>query len=145
VASAILFILSLLALLDAAGRQRRSKVEPLTPAQVVSLRGAKTSGYATISFDITVSKGRQICVEEIWLGKYYKETKIGDIINIFPDDNVCGVPVFPKIPMLLEVFVFCAFSFVIMIAQAGKYIEAIRVSRIRTHALSRPAGEVGNA
>ena len=51
--------------MEDASRHKRSKIEPLTPATVLSTRSAKSSGYATIQFEINAAENKKICVAEL--------------------------------------------------------------------------------
>lgn len=143
--SAVFFILSLTALMEDASRHKRSKIEPLTPATVLSTRSAKSSGYATIQFEINAAENKKICVAELWLAGYYKEIKLGDIIYVFPGTDYCNDPVWHKVPTLINSFLFCLMMFFVTIVQLGKYIDAIRASRLQARVLALSSTEIGKA
>jgi hypothetical protein len=142
-ASVVFFSLSLTALMEDAGRHKRSKIEPLTPATVLSIRSAKSSGYATIQFEISAAENKKACVEELWLAGYFKETKVGDIIYVFPDDNYCTDPAWPKVPTLVNSFLFCLMMFFVTVVQLGKYIDAIRASKLQARVMALSPTEIG--
>ena len=131
--------------MEDASRHKRSKIEPLTPATVIAIRSAKSSGYATIQFEINAAENKRICVEELWLAGYYKETKVGDIMYVFPNNDYCTDPVWPKVPTLLNSFLFCLMMFSVMVVQLGKYIDAIRASRLQARVMALSSTEIGKA
>lgn len=132
VLSLLLFILAVSALMDDARRAKRSKVEQLTSAEVVSIRSVKSSGYATIKFRNPAGRGQLTCSAEIHLGPHYRTTDVGDTIFVYADRPDCLAPVWPKFSQaVFQSFMASLVLFFLTLVQAGRLIDAVRTARLK--------------
>lgn len=131
--SLILLILAVTWLMDESRRAKRSKVEPLTPAEVVSIRPSKNSGYAKIRFSNPEKRGPPVCFAEIALGPHYRATNVGDTIFVYVDRSDCAAPVWPKYSTdVFHTFLACLVLLVLTISRAAKLIAATQAARRET-------------
>jgi len=64
---------------------------------------------------------------------------------VFPDTDYCNDPVWPKVPTLINSFLFCLMMFFVTVLQLGKYIDAIRASRLQARVMALSSTEIRKA